>query len=49
MGVGEISPPFRKRIHVGSERPGMTSQKSGPVVKVIDANHEDIGSRCALC
>ena len=49
MGIGEISPPFRQRIHMRSQRPGMPSQKSRPIVEVIDANHEDIGSRCILC
>ena len=48
MGIGKISTSFRKRIHVGSERPGMTSKESGPVIEIIDTNHQDIGRTCVL-
>jgi O6-methylguanine-DNA--protein-cysteine methyltransferase len=44
MGIGEIATPFRKRIHVRSARLGMTSKESSPVIEIIDANHQDIGS-----
>ena len=43
MGVGEISTPFCQRIHVGSACPGMTSKEPGPVVEIIDADHQDVG------
>ena len=43
MGVGEISAPLCQRIHVRCHRFRVASEEAGPVIQVVDADHQDIG------
>jgi hypothetical protein len=48
MGVGEISTPLCQRIHVRSDRFRMTSEEASPVVEIVDADQQDVGTfNCA--
>jgi hypothetical protein len=48
MSVGEISTPLCQGIHVRSDRLGMAPEKTGPVIEIVDADQQDVGTfNCA--
>lgn len=45
MGVGEVAPLVGERIHVGCADIRMAAEKPGPVIEIIDTDHQDVRAR----
>ena len=43
MGVGKGTPLSRESVHMRSVRLRVASQETGPIVEIIDANHQHVG------
>ena len=46
MGVGENTTLFCQRIHVRRDDFGMAAEEAGPVIEIVDTDHQDVGSGC---
>ena len=42
MGVGENAALFRQFIHMGREGLRVAAEESGPIIEIVDADHQNV-------